>query len=336
MPRIIQAVPTANEKADLAGLLRISETEDRISAGLTSLSAAGVTFSLACMRGLWYNKMYGYKMDSYVLHSGNPAGETAQVRIDEMDQKPNFNYAYNNGELPAGSFRFQQNQREEDEVDLMEIIRVLAHHAWIIVLAALIGAVLVGVAVKLFVPAKYTANATIYVFSTEGETSTATLNTADKMTADFQIIGTTRTTLNLVIEELGLDTTVEQLRRENSIRVTNPTDSHMLRISVTNEDPEAAARLSNTLASVMCDQIAYIMKSDRPQFVEQAVTGTKSSPSLKRDAILGGMGFALAVVAFLLIRYFNNDTITTEEDVTRYLGITTLSSVPLERNMTKS
>lgn len=253
-----------------------------------------------------------------------------------MDQIPNYKYAYNNGESAVGGFRIQQSQREEDEVDLMEIFRVLLHHAWIIVLAALIGAVLVGVAVQLFVPAKYTANATIYVFSTEGEASTQVLNQADKMTADFQIIGTTRTTLNLVIEELGLDTTVEQLRRENTIRVTNPTDSHMLRISVTNEDPEVAARLSNTLASVMCDQIAYIMKSDRPQFVEQAVTGVKSSPSLKRDAILGGLGFAMAVVIFLLIRYFNNDTITTEEDVTRYLGLTTLSSVPLERNMMKS
>ena len=253
-----------------------------------------------------------------------------------MDQKPNFNYASNNGETAAGGFRVLQNQREEDEVDLMEIIRVLVHHAWIIALAALIGAALVGVAVKLFVPAKYTANSTIYVFSTEGETSTQVLNQADKMTTDFQIIGTTRTTLNLVIEELGLDTTVEQLKRENTIRVTNPTDSHMLRISVTNEDPEVAAQLSNTIASVMCDQIAYIMKSDRPQFVEQAVIGTKSSPALKRDAILGGLGFAMAVVVFLLIRFFNNDTITTEEDVSRYLGLTTLSSVPLERNMTKT
>ena len=273
--------------------------------------------------------------EARVLRSGGPAGEIAQVRIDEMDQKPNFNYAFNGGEAPAPGFRLQQAQREEDEVDLMEIIRVLAHHAWIIVLAALIGAVLVGVAVKLFVPARYTANATIYVFSTEGETSTQVINVADKMTTDFQIIGTTSTTLNLVIEELGLDTTVEELKKENTIRVTNPTDSHMLRISVTNEDPEVAAQLSNTLASVMCDQIADIMKSDRPQFVEPASTGVKTSPALKRDAILGGLVFAMAVVAFLLIRYFNNDTITTEEDVTRYLGLTTLSSVPLERNMYK-
>ena len=48
-----------------------------------------------------------------------------------------------------------------------------------------------------------------------------------------------------------------------------------------------------------------------------------------------GFGMLVAVIV-VLVRYFMNDTITTEEDVTRYLGLTTLSSVPLERNMSRS
>ena len=179
-----------------------------------------------------------------------------------MDQRPNY-YAYENAGPAAAGFRAPMNQREEDEVDLMEIIRVLAHHAWIIVLAALIGALLVGVAVKLFVPAKYTANATIYVFSTDGETNTQVLNQADKMTTDFQIIATTRTTLNLVIEELGLNTTVEELKQDNTIRVTNPTDSHMLRISVTNEDPAKLIVLLGKAKEEMPDNASlYYVEGD--------------------------------------------------------------------------
>ena len=158
---------------------------------------------------------------------------------------------------------------------------------------------------------------------------------SQRMTTDFQIIATTRTTLELVIEELGWDMTPSQLLSENSISVTNPTDSHMLRISVTNRDPAKAAQVSNALATVMQDQIAEIMKSERPQFVERAVMGSKSSPYIKRDAIIGGLAFALIAVIVVLVRYFMNDTITTEEDVNRYLGITILSSVPFERNMTK-
>lgn len=225
-----------------------------------------------------------------------------------------------------------QHQRQDDEIDLREIISLLMHHIWIFALAALAGAVLVGFAVKLFVPAKYTANATIYVFST-ADTSSQTLNTSDRMTTDFQIIATTRPTIQMVIDELQLDQTVSQLKSDNTIKVTNPTDSHMLRISVTNRDPAEATQVANALASVMCDQIAYIMKSERPQFVEPAVMGTKSSPYVRRDAMIGGIAAALIAMFVVLVRYFVNDTITTEEDVNRYLGLTILSSVPLERNL---
>ena len=225
-----------------------------------------------------------------------------------------------------------QHQRQDDEIDLREIISLLMHHIWIFVLAALAGAVLVGFAVKLFVPAKYTANATIYVFST-ADTSSQTLNTSDRMTTDFQIIATTRPTIQMVIDELQLDQTVSQLKSDNTIKVTNPTDSHMLRISVTNRDPAEATQVANALASVMCDQIAYIMKSERPQFVEPAVMGSKSSPYVRRDAMIGGIAAALIAMFVVLVRYFVNDTITTEEDVNRYLGLTILSSVPLERNL---
>ena len=241
-----------------------------------------------------------------------------------MDQRVNSNG--NNGFPVQADARLQQRMRQEEELDLREIISLLLHHAWVIALAALAGALLIGLGVKLFVPAKYTAKATIYVFSIEAENSSQDINKAVKMTTDFQIIATTRSTIQKVIDDLGEDT---------SIKVTNPDGSHMLRISVTNRDPAEAAKISNALASVMCDQIAYIMKSERPQFVEPAVMGSKTSPYVRRDALIGGLACGLLAVIFVLVRYFVNDTITTEEDVNRYLGLTILSSVPLERNMNR-
>lgn len=247
-----------------------------------------------------------------------------------MDQRGNI--SANNGNPRLADIRSQQNQRQDEELDLREIVSLLVHHAWVIALAALAGALLVGIGVKLFVPARYTARATIYVFSIDEDNSSQDINKAVKMTTDFQIIATTRNTIQMVIEDLGEDITVSRLMKENTIKVTNPEGSHMLRISVTNKDPAMAARVSNSLASIMCDQIAYIMKSERPQFVEPAVMGSKTSPYVRRDALIGGVAFGLIAVIFVLLRYFINDTITTEEDVNRYLGLTILSSVPLERN----
>lgn len=254
-----------------------------------------------------------------------------EERASIMEQRANNYYGNMNGSAVPHEQRAQTQQRGEEEIDLRELFSLLLHHVWIFVLAAVVGALLLGIGAKLFVPAKYTAKATIYVFSTAEETSTTTLNQADKMITDFQIIATTRTTLDLVIQQLGLDMSSEELMKENTIKVTNPTGSHMLSISVTNRDPVKAAQVSNALASVMCEEIAYIMKSEQPQFVEAAVEGKQTSPSVKRDALLGALIFALVAAAIVLVRYFANDTITTEEEVNRYLGLTILSAVPVER-----
>ena len=252
-----------------------------------------------------------------------------------MDQRTNNFYRNGNGMPLMPEQKPQTRGRGDEEIDLMEILSLLIHHAWVFVLAALIGALVVGVSVKLFVPSKYTSRATIYVFSTAGETNTQTLSQADKMIEDFRIIAKSRPTIELVIQELGWDMTPSELMRENTISVTSPEDSHMLRIAVTNKDPLKAQQVSNALARVMQDQIAEIMKSERPQFVEHAALGSKTSPYVKRDALIGGLACALVAVIVVLVRYFMNDTITTEEDVNRYLGITILSSVPFERNMNK-
>ena len=83
-----------------------------------------------------------------------------------MDQRVNSNG--NNGFPVQADARLQQRMRQEEELDLREIISLLLHHAWVIALAALAGALLIGLGVKLFVPAKYKSTA-IDIFSISSE-----------------------------------------------------------------------------------------------------------------------------------------------------------------------
>lgn len=45
--------------------------------------------------------------------------------------------------------------------------------------------------------------------------------------------------------------------------------------------------------------------------------------------MLGGMLGILIVAAFVILSHLMNDTIQTEEDVEKYLGISTLAMIPL-------
>lgn len=229
----------------------------------------------------------------------------------------------------------QQGQMEE-EIDLMEVMRVLLGRAWLILLAFVLGALLAGIGTKLFITPRYTASSTIYVFSkSSSNTSAANIQLSNQLTTDFQIIATTRETINQVIDELGLEPSYYK-QLVGSISVTNPEDSHMLTIRVQDPDPQRAAQVANALADVLREQIADVMNTDKPSTVSRAVVPeSPSSPSMKRNVVLGGLALAALVVAVVLIRYFADDTISTEEDIRRYLNLTVLASVPFEKNIAK-
>ena len=237
-------------------------------------------------------------------------------------------------QIPRGKGLEPQVGQMEEEIDLMEVMRVLLGRAWLILLAFVIGALLAGIGTKLFITPRYTASSTIYVFSNDN-TSAANIQLSNQMTTDFQIIATTRETINQVIDQLGLDPDYyKQLVK--SISVTNPQGSHMLTIQVKDPDPQRAAQVANALADVLREQIADVMNTDKPSTVSQAVVPENpSSPSMKRNVALGGLAVAALVIAVVLIRYFADDTISTEEDVRRYLNLTVLASVPFERNIIK-
>ena len=47
--------------------------------------------------------------------------------------------------------------------------------------------------------------------------------------------------------------------------------------------------------------------------------------------MMGGLGGAALACLLILIQYLMNDTIQTEEDVRKYLGLHTLAVMPLEK-----
>lgn len=219
---------------------------------------------------------------------------------------------------------------DEIEIDLREVFHVLWHKLWALILFLVVGACIAGAATMLMTP-KYQATSTIYMFSKETDLSSLTsLQIGSQLTADYEKLATSRPVVEKVIQQLGLDMTYEEF--VSMIQINNPTDTHMLTVTVTSTDPQQAADISNTLADALSDRVEEIIDTDRPNMVEEAVVPQNaSSPSLKKNIMIGAvLGFVL-VAAVILVQYFLDDTIQTEEDVTKYLGLNTLASIPAER-----
>ena len=231
----------------------------------------------------------------------------------------------------------EENARKIDdaEIDLLEIAHVLWQKIWAIILCFVVGAVLVGGYTKMMITPQYTATSMIYILGQTTSISSITeLQVSSELTADFTIMAKSRAVINGVIKEMNLDMSYDELK--SSVNVSNPTDSHILQIEVTNPDPKMAKDISNAMANAVADNVASVMVTDKPSIAEKAVTPkSPSSPNLMKNTAMGGLVGAVIAMGILVVRYLMDDTIKTEEDIRKYLQIDTLASVSLEKKRRK-
>jgi len=229
--------------------------------------------------------------------------------------------------------QLQTAQSDEVEIDLREVWGVLARHFLAIILALVIGAGAIGAYSEFIITPQYSATSMIYILTkTTSITSLADLQMGSQLTVDFQTLATSRPVVEQVINKLGLNTTYESLVK--TIKVENPTNTRILKTTVTNPDPELAMKISNAMSDSIAEQVATVMTTDKPTNVEQAVVpSAPSSPNVTRNAVIGGIAAALLAIVIVLARYFMNDTIKDDDDVEKYLHTAVLATFPLEREL---
>ncbi len=226
------------------------------------------------------------------------------------------------------------NDNEEIEIDLFELFMELKRKIWVILGVAVLCAGAAGAFSAFVLTPQYTSTAMVYILSKETTlTSLADLQIGSQLTKDYKIIVTSRPVLEDVIEGLELNTTYKDLKKK--ITIDNPADTRILSISVMDPDPQMAKAIADKIAGTASDYVGDIMEMVPPKLIEDGeVPLLKTSPSNTKNALIGGLVGALVVCGAVTARVVLNDTVRTEEDVTRYLGLTVLASVPQRKGET--
>lgn len=219
---------------------------------------------------------------------------------------------------------------EEIEIDLKELFGELISN-WKIILVSTIFAAIIGFSVSEFlITQKYESVSQMYVFTKSTSiTSLADLQTGTSLTNDYMVVVAGRPVLEQVIKNLELDESYSSLRKK--IDVTNPADSRILQISVTDEKPNRAKVIADEMAEVSSAFISQKMDQDPPTIIQYGYSdGEPVSPNIAKNTIVGGMiGFLLSSVLVIGL-YILNDTIMSAEDVEKKLGLNVLGTLPLE------
>ncbi len=219
---------------------------------------------------------------------------------------------------------------DEIEIDLREIAGLLLRKLKILILFLILGGLIAGSVTRFLITPQYTGTSMIFILTkTTSVTSLADIQLGSALTTDFVMLATSRPTLERVIDELDL--TEEPKDLQEMITVSNPADTRILQIDVSNPDPQLAADISNALADATADAVADIMSTDRPSIVEEAVVPeAPSSPSLMKNVMLGAMAGLFLAMAIVILRFLMDDTIKTEDDVAKYLNLNTLAALPVD------
>ena len=229
----------------------------------------------------------------------------------------------------------ERMQNDEIEIDLRDILFVLLDRIWIILLSAVIGAVSFGLYTYVLIEPVYQSQSMLYILTKSTSlTSLADIQVGTQLTNDYVVFVTSRPVVDKVIDNLDLDMTYEEFVK--NVSVDNPSNTRILKLTVSHTDPKMAQTIVNELSDVAASRVAEVMDTEAPSIADYGhLAEEPSSPSLVKNSAIGGLLFALAVMAIIIVMHLMNDSIKTSDDVEKYLGLNVLGSIPLEEGTNK-
>lgn len=140
-----------------------------------------------------------------------------------------------------------QNERDEIEIDLVELFYVLWGHAWLILSIGLFCALSCFALSKFVIAPTYKSTTKIYILNKSDSSSVtySDVQLGTQLTKDYTELINSRYVLEAVIQELGLNMEYKDLLKK--IDVTTPSDTRIVSITVEDHDPVQAMNIANSV-----------------------------------------------------------------------------------------
>ncbi len=226
-------------------------------------------------------------------------------------------------------------QEEGTQVDIVRILRVLLHHAWIILLATVVCGLLTLGYTKLFVPNQYQSSVTIY--ATNNRTEGAVSGTDVYVGRAFEHLVKSLDTMKEVSEELKESYNCEiseQTLKSSIVSTSLMEDSSIIVITATHTDPTVAFQVATSIATVLPEYTANKTTTAAGQqqmviiYESPRQPTAPSSPNVATNVIVGALaGLLLSCVVIAIIELCNTNIYQDDYLIETY-GIPVLANIP--------
>lgn len=179
----------------------------------------------------------------------------------------------------------------------------------------------------------YKGDTTLILVKKEDADSSSSLTQNDivlnqKLVATYSVIIKSRRVLNQVISQLKLNESTKELSKK--VTVSNKSDTEIIQISVSDEDPKRAAQIADTIADVFKQEVMEIYSLENVTIIDEAeVQSTPYNIQLGKSFLLFfAAGLVVAGGVVFAIYYFDT-SIKSSEEVENRLGIPVIGNIPV-------
>ena len=227
----------------------------------------------------------------------------------------------------------QERDRDQTtEISLVDILLSLKSHIVLVILITVLFAGLFWAVNKFVIVPTYDSTVKFYIEAAMTDEDNPgvglqAVNLAQRIANTYIELMKTNSFYNLLVEELGVDLSVTELR--DMVSYKSVQDTEILEASVRTTDPDLSLIIASTIATVAPDAMNEIKSTATLTVIDQPLrAATQSTPHVMRNTALGLiLGLFLGSMLAIIIDMFNIK-IRTEEDITKNFDITIIGVVP--------
>lgn len=223
----------------------------------------------------------------------------------------------------------------EIEVNIAPLLSMLLKKLWLILTSAAVMALVFYLATLIFVKPTYKATFTAFVNNqTQIQAQKSTVSTSDlqaskELVQTYARILTSNTVLKAAASSdiINFDISPSQMAKYVSTEIEKNTQ--IIKVSVITTDPQKSYKIAQAIAMKAPDEMKIIVKGSSMSTVDEPqVPKTKFGPNYVSSALIGALvGFALSL-AYVLIRYFRDDTLKSEGDLEGRYNLPVVGVIP--------
>ena len=218
-----------------------------------------------------------------------------------------------------------------EEINIRDFLNYLKKYVLVIVVVSLVLIIGVFIYDKSIKKPLYTTYTTI-ILTKSNEAQTSTTITQNDILLNQKLVETytkiikSKLVLDQVISETGITYTAEELGQNVAVEAYENTE--MLKISVTDSDPELAASIANSIAQVFSGEVAKIYQMNNISVIDIAqVPEEVSNNTLTRDFFIALFISIFGSIGVIFIIYYFDDSIKLTDDLEEEIGMPVIAKV---------